>query len=84
MNIERKIINITATCMCIDPKRINMGTQFEDDLGCDSLDVVDLVMQVEIAFGIMIPDNHTDTFTTVADLVNYVGTAMECKAQAVS
>ncbi len=84
MNTETRIKQIVATSMCKSPNDITLATRFEDDLGCDSLDMVEMGMEVEDAFELTIPDDHLNTFTTVADLVNYVGTMEAARARAVT
>ncbi|MCG9894498.1 MAG: acyl carrier protein [Fimbriimonadaceae bacterium] len=51
---------------------ITEATRFQDDLGADSLDVVELVMAVEEEFGVNIPDDATTGLSTVGDVVAYI------------
>ena len=46
--------------------------RFQEDLGCDSLDIVDLIMECERQFNISIPDDDVDKIRTVQDLIDYV------------
>lgn len=56
----------------VDADKVSMETSFIDDLGADSLDAVELVMDVEDAFGITFDDDETQTLQTVADLVKLI------------
>ena len=49
-----------------------LGGQTVEDLGLDSLDSIEIIMEIEDAFDIEIPDTHADTFITANDLLNYV------------
>ena len=55
-----------------DEESITMETTFIDDLGADSLDVVDLIMGLEQEFDIEIPDEEAEKISTVGDAVNYI------------
>jgi acyl carrier protein len=76
MSIENRIKKIVATSMCVGEDTITMSTSFDKDLGCDSLDLVEMAMSVEDEFDIDIPDSDAQSFGTVSDLINYVGTAV--------
>ncbi len=55
-----------------DEEKITMEASITDDLGADSLDVVDLVMSLEEEFDIEIPDEDVENMKTVGDIVKYV------------
>lgn len=55
-----------------DEERITMETTFIDDLGADSLDVVELIIALEEEFGIEIPETEAEKVVTVGDVVNYI------------
>lgn len=67
-----KIREILAAQLDIDPESITEGTDIAEDLGADSLDVVELMMSVEEEFDIEIGDDDISHFKTVADVVGYV------------
>jgi acyl carrier protein len=56
----------------ISPKNYTDESNFREDLGCDSLDFIDLIMEVEREFNIAIPDSDIDQVSTVKGLINYV------------
>lgn len=55
----------------------NLESSFEDDLGMDSLDRVEMVMEVEKHFNMSIPDEDSERFTTIGEVVNYLDSALE-------
>jgi acyl carrier protein len=56
----------------VNPDEVKMESKFVEDLGADSLDVVELVMALEEKFGIEIPDDQAEKILTVGDAVNYI------------
>ena len=56
----------------IAPAKITLSSRIKDDLGADSLDILQLLMTVEEDFGIGIPDEKLATFSTVGDVVAYL------------
>ena len=71
MTFER-IRKALAEQLEIQEDAISMDTNIVDDLGADSLDVVELMMFIEQEFDLAIPDDVLHTFHTVGDVVNYV------------
>jgi acyl carrier protein len=71
-NIEQKVIKTVAETLRIDESTISPDSKFVDDLGADSLDLVELMMAIEAAFECDIPDDKASKITTVADAVKYV------------
>ena len=67
-----KLKNIIAEVLNVDADEITMDTTFVDDLGADSLDLVDLVMSVEEEFGVKVADEDLENIKTVGDIVNYI------------
>jgi acyl carrier protein len=56
----------------VDPERVKPESSFIDDLGADSLDIVELVMAFEEEFGVEIPDDAAEKITTVRDAIEYI------------
>ena len=67
-----KVRKIIAENLEIDENTITPESVITDDLGADSLDVVDLVMSFEDEFGVEIPDEAVETIRTVGDIVKYI------------
>ena len=64
--------NIIEAQLDIDPSSINENTAITEDLGADSLDMVELMMTIEEEFDITIKDSDAHLFKTVGDVVNYI------------
>ena len=71
MSTFDKVKNITVEQLSVDPEEVKMESSFIDDLGADSLDIVELIMAFEEEFGveIEIPDEKAEKIRTVADAV---------------
>jgi acyl carrier protein len=67
-----KIRQLISKKMKIDYTLIREHSNFNDDLGIDSIDSVELIMAIEKEFGVDIPDDEIDEFQTVADLIAYI------------
>jgi acyl carrier protein len=67
-----KVRSILAAQLDIDEEKITETTHISDDLGADSLDVVELMMSVEEEFGITIEEDEVRGFKTVADVARYI------------
>ncbi len=72
MDTFAKIKDVIVDKLGVDEDKITMEAHFVDDLGADSLDTVELIMQLEEEFGIEIPDEDAETITTVGAAVNYI------------
>ena len=70
--VLEKIKVILAEQFDVEEDSLKNDTDLQDDLGADSLDVVDLLMSIEDEFEIEIPDEEIENIRTVADLVNYI------------
>ncbi len=70
--VFEKIKEIIAEQLNIDEDTITMESSFREDLGADSLDVVELVMAVEEEFDVEFDDEEAENITTVGDAVNYI------------
>jgi acyl carrier protein len=69
---EERVKEIIAKELEVDPKQITPEAKFIEDLGADSLDIVELVMALEEEFGLDIPDEDADKLKTVGDAMNYL------------
>lgn len=70
--VEKKVIEIVSEQLGVSADQINMGTSFVNDLGADSLDTVELVMEFEDEFDINIPDEDAEKIQTVGESVKYI------------
>lgn len=71
-NIEDRVRQIIVEQLDVNEKDVSPETSFVDDLGADSLDIVELVMAMEDAFDVEIPDEEAENIRTVQDAINYV------------
>ena len=69
---ESKVKEIIAKELEVDVKQLQPEAKFIEDLGADSLDIVELVMALEEEFGLDIPDEDADKLKTVGDALNYL------------
>jgi acyl carrier protein len=67
-----KIKGIIVDQLGVDESEVTLESSFVDDLGADSLDLVELIMALEDEFDIEIPDNAAEQITTVNDVVEYI------------
>ena len=72
MSVEEKLIDIIAEQLSVDKSKVVPGASFVDDLGADSLDLVELIMAMEEAFDIEIADEVAEKITTVKDAIEHV------------
>ena len=75
MSTFDKVKAITVEQLSVDADDVKMESTFIDDLGADSLDIVELVMALEEAFGTEIPDEEAENITTVQQAIDFLSTA---------
>ena len=72
MSAEEKLIDIIAEQLSVDKGKVVLQASFVDDLGADSLDLVELIMAMEEAFDVEIPDEVAEKIMTVQDAVSHI------------
>ncbi|HYE11337.1 MAG: acyl carrier protein [Clostridia bacterium] len=70
--IFEKVVEKVAEQLGIDAEEVAMESSFIDDLGADSLDIVELLMALEEEFDIEIPDEEAEKLSSVGDVVEYI------------
>ena len=72
-SIEERVTRIVCNQMGASPDKVTPETSFVNDLGADSLDTVELVMELEDEFEISIPDEDAEKIQTVGNAIEYIG-----------
>jgi acyl carrier protein len=72
MSVEEKVKEIIVEQLGVDAEEVTTTASFTDDLGADSLDIVELVMAFEEEFGIEIPDEDAEKISRVSEAVEYI------------
>ncbi|TYQ13321.1 UNVERIFIED_CONTAM: acyl carrier protein [Acetivibrio alkalicellulosi] len=67
-----KVKKIIVEQLGVEEEEISMESSFIDDLGADSLDIVELIMALEEEFDLEIPDSEAEKISTVGDIVDYI------------
>ncbi|WP_198282961.1 acyl carrier protein [Rickettsia akari] len=70
--IEQKVIEMVAEKLNKDKSIITTNSRFIEDLAADSLDTVELMMAIEVEYGIEIPDDEATKIKTVSDVITYI------------
>ena len=76
-NIESRVKTIIVEKLGVDESEISRDASFTNDLGADSLDTVELIMEFEKEFDLTIPDEDAEQIATVGDAVDYVQAQVE-------
>ncbi len=71
-SVQERVIDIVAEQLGVDKEKVTTETSFVNDLGADSLDTVELVMELEEEFDITIPDDAAEKIQTVGQAVQYI------------
>jgi acyl carrier protein len=71
-NVESKVREIIVSKLGVEESQVTPNASFTNDLGADSLDTVELVMEFEKAFNLQIPDEDAEKIQTVGDAVSYI------------
>ena len=79
-NIAEYVKKIIVERLGVDPAEVTEVASFQNDLGADSLDIVELIMEFEKVFDIEIPDDDaSDSITTVGDAIKYIEDKVNAK-----
>ncbi len=70
--IKDKVYDIIVSKMGVNKDQIKLESKFADDLGADSLDTVELIMELENEFDIQIPDEDAEKISTVQQAIDYI------------
>ena len=70
--VEERVIDIVSEQLGVDKDKISRETSFVNDLGADSLDTVELIMEFEKEFDIAIPDDQAENIQTVGQAIEYL------------
>ncbi len=76
-SIEERVIDIVAEQLGVEKEKIKRESHFVNDLGADSLDTVELVMELEEEFEISIPDDVAEGIQTVGEAIDHIEKASE-------
>ena len=71
-DLLKKIVSIVVDKLDVDENKVTEDAQFIEDLGADSLDTVELIMQFEEDFGLDIPDEDAEKIQSVKDALDYI------------
>ena len=72
MSVEQRVIDIVAEQLGVEKEKIKPESNFVNELGADSLDTVELVMELEEEFDISIPDDAAEKIQTVGEAVKHI------------
>ena len=70
--VEQKVTDIIVEQLGVNPEQVTPKASFIEDLGADSLDIVELVMAFEEEFGVEVPDEEAEKLQTVQDVIDYI------------
>lgn len=76
-DVRAKLLEIINSSLGVDVSHVSDSSSIVDDLGADSLDVVELVMVIEKEFNITIPDEVAERMTTVGDAIDFITEALK-------
>jgi acyl carrier protein len=71
-SVEERVIDIVCENLGVNKEQITRQTSFIEDMGADSLDIVELVMELEEEFEITIPDEQAEKIKTVGEAIEYI------------
>jgi acyl carrier protein len=71
-SVEERVIDIVCENLGVNKEQVTRQTSFQEDIGADSLDIVELVMELEEEFEITIPDDQAEKIKTVGEAIDYI------------
>jgi acyl carrier protein len=71
-SVEERVIEIVCENLGVNKEQVTRQTSFTEDVGADSLDIVELVMELEEEFEITIPDDQAEKIKTVGEAIDYI------------
>ncbi|KAG9129413.1 hypothetical protein Leryth_018477 [Lithospermum erythrorhizon] len=77
--VTDRVIGVVKNCQKVDPSKVVPNAHFQNDLGLDSLDTVEIVMALEEEFGFEIPDNEADKISSVNLAVDFIASHPHAK-----
>ena len=77
--VEDRVIDSVCEILGVNRDQVSRETSFHDDVGADSLDIVELMMKLEEEFEIIIPEEHAEKFRTVGEAIDYIQREQENK-----
>jgi acyl carrier protein len=77
--VKEKVIQIVCDNLGVNKEQVTDSTSFTEDIGADSLDIVELVMELEEEFEITIPDEEAEKIKTVGEAIDYIMKELEKK-----
>jgi len=80
VEIEEKVFQIVSEQMSVDKGELSRETSFVNDLNADSLDTVELVMELEDEFDLTIPDEEAEKLKTIGEAIDYLKKHLEAKS----
>jgi len=80
-DVAERVKSIIEEQLMVDQDEITEEASFVDDLGADSLDTVEMIMEIEDEFGIEIPDEDAEKLVTVGSAIEYVKKKVAAKAE---
>lgn len=78
-SVEERVIDIVSENLGVNKEQVSRTTSFIEDLGADSLDIVELIMELEEEFEITIPDDQAEKIKTVGEAIDYIQKEVEKK-----
>ncbi|MBS3740171.1 acyl carrier protein [Candidatus Bipolaricaulota bacterium] len=76
-DLESRVKEIISRQLMVDEDELTLGASYVEDLGADSLDTVEMIMEFEDEFGIEIPDEDAEELTTVGESIEYLENLLE-------